>query len=196
MICSYACPFLDYLCCSPQRSPTSTFALIRLLPTSGVPYVFIFFSHLCFRHIQLFCLLVTCSYMAYCSSVLLEHETGSPVFSKAVAQVLRHIALVLFTPFNAETQLCSTILRRPVVSSASFSEDFRRDFYDGLQFSEIEFCKPTSAQVWCPACTMCETSPHDVRALQAAFETVTSNIDFVRFLPGITNEGGKSDRIE
>jgi hypothetical protein len=129
--------------------------------------------------------------MAYCSSVLLEHETGSLVFSKAVAQVLRRIALVLFAPFNAETQLCSTILRRPVVSSASFSEDFRRDFYDGLQLSEIEFCKPTSAQV------LLSSVHNEVRAMQAAFETVTSNIDFVRFLPGITrNEGGKSDRIE
>jgi hypothetical protein len=144
------------------------------------------FSHLCFRHIQLFCLLGTCSYMAFCSSVLLEHETGSLVFSKAVVQVLRRIALV-FALFNAETQFCSTILRRPVVSSSSFSEDFRRDYYDGLQLSVIEFCKPASAQVCCPVCT---TSSHDVRVMQAAPETVTSNIDPVRFLPGTAqNEG-------
>lgn len=174
-------PYL-YICSDP------------LAPNVGCAMCLHLFSHLCFRHIQLFCLLVICSYMAYCSSVLLEHETGSPVFSKAVAQVLRRIVLVLFAPFNAETQFCSTILRRPVVSSASFSEDFRRDFYDGLQLSEIEFCEPASAQVCCPACTM---SPHDVRVMQAAPETVTSNIDFVRFVPGITrDEGVKSGRIE
>ena len=45
------------------------------------------------RDLQLLFLLVIRSYMAFCSAVLLEHETGNPVFSKAVAQVTPRVLL-------------------------------------------------------------------------------------------------------
>ena len=133
----------------PTKLPYLNICSDPLAPNVGYancPHVF---SHLCFH--------ATFSSCFYSSSAATWHSAAQFCLSMKreilcfPKQSLRS-RLVYFCShlFHAETQFCSTILSRPVVSSSSFSEDFRRDYYlynDVLQLSEMEFCRPASAQV-------------------------------------------------
>lgn len=139
-------PFVENFFCFPRSSPTSTHAKTRSIRTSGVTFVpptapifaDVLFCHRFYSWPQLHGVLQRSVAWAWNGkqSVFLCRRSG--------LQASRTVTFI----FHTIIQFCSTILRRPVISSSSFSEDFRRDYYDAFLLSEkIECGEPHLSQV-------------------------------------------------